>query len=731
MTSDICTQGHPDNTLDPDWLHGLNDVQKQAVQNVDGACLVLAGAGTGKTRVLTTRIVHLLYLKKALPYEILCVTFTNKAAAEMRERVERYTGVVSGLWLGTFHSLCLRILRKYASLVGLDGDFIILDDAEQTRILKDIFATLNVDTDKYPARHMMSHIQAWKDKSFTPSMIHMDMVGDLANGHLHTAYVHYQERLQSLNAVDFGDLILHVVTLFQNHPDVLSAYQDRFKYIFVDEYQDTNTAQYKWLQLLAKRDGRAHICCVGDDDQSVYGWRGADVENILRFETDFENATIIRLEQNYRSRQHILDTANAVISHNQNRLGKTLFTELGQGDKVNVVSAYNGDAEAEYVASAIESAHGTGEKYGDMAVLVRAGYLTRGFESRFFETDIPYKVVGGAKFYEREEIRDVVAYLRVIYQTSDDLAFERIVNKPTRGIGKATLQTLHTVARASHVSLYQGAVHILQGDDLPKRAKNALQNVIDMFEKWRKIASDSTVENAHIQALKTMLNESGYGDYWKHSKDIKAKTKLDNIRELETAMQSFQNLGGYLEHIALHMDTDDLDTDDSVSIMTLHSAKGLEFERVFLVGWEEGLFPSERTIDELGEQGLEEERRLAYVGITRTQKKCQISYAHSRVVHGQWKTNQPSRFIHELPKQNIEIVGHFNGYTKPSYTPTDGMDGIDIYEPSQSHTFNVGDRCFHQKFGMGTVARMDGDFVMIAFDNAGTKKVLASFVETV
>ncbi len=723
----------------PDWIRGLNDAQKQAVMSIDGAYLVLAGAGTGKTRVLTTRIAQILYLRRAAPYQILCVTFTNKAAAEMRHRVEKLTGQLSGIWLGTFHNLCLRILRKHAGLVGLQSAFTILDDADQVRILKDILLDLGVDKDKYPAKNMIAHIQRWKDKALPPDAVSLDMVGNLANGHLQQAYVRYQQRLQQLNAVDFGDLILYVVQIFQNHPDILSTYQQRFQYILVDEYQDTNTAQYKWLCLLSHRYDthgtmRANICCVGDDDQSIYGWRGADVENILRFEADFPNATVIRLEQNYRSTAHILNTANALIAHNKHRLGKNLYTDIGDGQKVRISAAYDGDAEAVQVSQIIENAQAKGEKYADMAVLVRAGYQTLAFERRFFEINMPYKVIGGAKFYEREEIRDVVAYLRVVYQKQDDLAFDRIINKPARGIGKATVQALHTLSRAKGICLYDCALHIVQGDDLPKRAKTALQNAIDSFAKWRKMAGDTETENAHIHTLKTLLDDSGYMAYWQQSKHPKAPSRVDNIRELSSAMQSFQNLGGYLEHIALHMDADDVSTDDSVSIMTLHAAKGLEFDRVFLVGWEDGLFPSERSLDELGDKGLEEERRLAYVGITRAKKYCHISFATSRLVHGSWTNNEPSRFLQCLPNDSVDIqhMPRFNGYNN-GYSDTDSSPQICVMSAQDDGEsgFAINERCFHQKFGMGTVQAVDGDYVTIAFDHAGIKKVMATFVESV
>ncbi len=737
MSADISAP--PPDPHAPDWIQGLNDAQKQAVLSIDGACLVLAGAGTGKTRVLTTRIAQILYLRRAMPYQILCVIFTNKAAAEMRQRVQKLTGELSGIWLGTFHNLCLRILRKHAGLVGLDSNFIILDDSDQVRILKDILLDLDIDKDKYPAKTMISHIQRWKDKALTPDMITADMVGNLANGRLQQAYVAYQQRLQQLNAVDFGDLILFVVHIFQHHPDVLMAYQHRFQYILVDEYQDTNTAQYKWLCLLSQRydvQGQmyANICCVGDDDQSIYGWRGADVENILRFEADFPQAQVIRLEQNYRSTSHILNTANALISHNKNRLGKNLFTDAGDGQKVRISAVYDGNAEAIQVSQMIENAQAHGEKYADMAILVRAGYQTLTFEKRFFEVNIPYKVIGGAKFYEHEEIRDVVAYLRVVYQFQDDLAFDRIINKPARGIGTSTVQLLHTLSRAKQISLYASAVQILEGDDLPKRAKSALQSVLDLFEKWRKIAHDTDTENTHLHLLNTMLEDSGYLEYWKNSKHPKAPSRVDNIHELYSAMKSFQNLGGYLEHIALHMDSDDINTDDSVSIMTLHAAKGLEFDRVFLVGWEEGLFPSERSLDELGDKGLEEERRLAYVGITRAKKYCQISFAGSRLIHRSWTNNPPSRFLQCLPRGNLDTEhmprfnGYDNGYLDMDPTPQVSMIEMDVHDTAG---FVVNERCFHQKFGMGTIQAVDGDYVTIAFDHAGIKKVMATFVESV
>ena len=712
----------------PDWFEGLNPQQLEAVENVDGPCLVLAGAGTGKTKILTTRLAHVIHLRKASPYQILCVTFTNKAAKEMKDRIEHLTGIrTGGMWLGTFHSLCLRILRRDANMVGLTSTFTVLDDDDQIRLLKQVLAELNVDDKRYPAKQMIMYIQAWKDKAMMPSAVTKADVGSLAGGKLDKVYNRYQERLKTLNAVDFGDLIMLCVELFKKDKEILKYYRDIFKYILVDEYQDTNIAQYQWLRLLSMGTASPNICCVGDDDQSIYGWRGAEVGNILNFEKDYNDARMIRLEQNYRSTGHILKCANGVIAHNTNRLGKNLFTAVGDGNKVKISNMWDGEKESRIIAHTIEQAESKGQKLSEMAILVRAGWQTREFEEKFLSMGIAYRVIGGAKFYEREEIRDAIAYLRLIHQTSDDLAMERVINKPTRGIGKATIQLLQIDARKRGIPLYQSAVEILQTDELTARAKNALKSAIDMFDRWRTMAQTES----HVVVLETVLDESGYTNFWKKSKDPKAPGKLENLKELVSALEEYENIAGFLEHVALVMAIDNASDGEMVSLMTLHASKGLEFERIFLPGWEDGLFPSEKSLEEKGHVALEEERRLAYVGITRARKDCHISFVNNRRIHGQWTGQIPSRFIGEVPAENVEVVGQ-NGYNSPRQetgwntvsTEVEMMDSN-----SASSGFSRNDRCFHQKFGMGIVRSVDGDYLTIDFDHAGRKKVMATFIE--
>ena len=736
----------------PPYLDGLNPAQRSAVEALDGPVLVLAGAGTGKTRVLTTRLAHLLFTGRARPYQILAVTFTNKAAREMKSRVESLVGgVADGLWLGTFHALGVRILRRHAELVGLRSNFTILDTDDQIRLLRQILEAEQVDEKRWPARMMISVIQRWKDKGLTPDKVTAGEAGDYANGRLLDIYRQYQDRLSTLNAADFGDLLLLCLRLFTENEDVLADYQRLFRYILVDEYQDTNVAQYLWLRLLAQ--GRHNICCVGDDDQSIYGWRGAEVGNILRFEKDFPGAQVIRLEQNYRSTPHILAAASGLIACNEGRLGKTLWTSETAGEQVTVRGVWDGEEEARHIGDEIESLQRKGHTLNEIAILVRAGFQTREFEERFITLGLPYRVVGGPRFYEREEIRDAIAYLRVIHQQDDDLALERIINKPTRGVGKTTLQAMHALARAQGVPLYIAAIKLVESDELRPASRRSLGKIIADFERWRQEAETLS----HVELAQVVLDESGYTAMWQESKKPEAPGKLENLKELIAALEEFENLAGFLEHVSLVMENVEGPGDDMVSLMTLHSAKGLEFETVFLPGWEEGLFPHQRSLDENGEAGLEEERRLAYVGITRARQRVRISFAANRRIHNLWQSAIPSRFVEELPQDQIRfesengVYGGVMGAGMQESTfdiQTGGKRGgpgwqrlqqrgpgsrLIEAEPEILHGsgegFAVGDRCFHQKFGMGHVRLVEGDHLTIDFDKAGTKKVVAAFVE--
>lgn len=729
---------------EPPYLTTLNPPQRQAVEATEGPVLVLAGAGTGKTRVLTTRLSHILLSGLAKPYNILSVTFTNKAAREMRDRVGSLIGQsAEGLWLGTFHSLCVRMLRRHADLVGLSRDFTILDDDDQNRLIKQILEAENIDPKRWPPRVVNSVIQRFKDKAQTPDKV-PDTKTDFAGGKLLTIYREYQSRLKTLNSCDFGDLLLHMLTIFQNHSDVLKEYQRLFRYILVDEYQDTNVAQYLWLRLLAQE--HKNICCVGDDDQSIYSWRGAEVGNILRFEKDFPGAVIIRLEQNYRSTAHILGAASGLIKKNSSRHDKTLWTDDVDPDaaRVKVCGVYDGDEEARRIGDEIESAQKRGIQLKDMAILVRAGFQTRSFEERLLKMGIPYRVVGGARFYERQEIRDAIAYLRVIAQPNDGLAFERIMNVPKRGLGDAVLQSLHDLARDKSLSLHEAAWQALKGETLPVRSRNTLHTLLNDFTRWRAMAANMD----HGDLTKTVLDESGYTLMWQESKDAAAPGRLENLKELVGAMEDFDSLQGFLEHVSLVMDVTENADENMISIMTLHAAKGLEFDLVFLAGWEEGIFPSQRTLDEEGMKGLEEERRLAYVGITRAKKYLWIFHAANRRIYNQWQSSIPTRFIAELPKDHIEELSdaptlrpHFNAGYGQSY----GLKGQNHFQsrsqpltitttakPAPTQTKNglrAGDRIFHEKFGYGVIKNLEGDKLNIYFDKAGHKKLMADFVK--
>jgi ATP-dependent DNA helicase UvrD/PcrA len=754
------SQASPQPGGDLPYLSALNEGQRAAVDALDGPVLVLAGAGTGKTRVLTTRLAHLLVTGKARsPGEILSVTFTNKAAREMKDRVAALLNrdSVEGWWIGTFHAIAVRILRRNPEAVGLKSNFTILDTDDQIRLLKQILQAENVDDKKWPARAMLAIIERWKDRGLTPERVSAGDAGDFARGRAVEIYKAYQDRLRTLNACDFGDLLLHNLTLFQNEPEVLADYHRRFRYILVDEYQDTNVAQYLWLRLLAQ--SHKNICCVGDDDQSIYGWRGAEVGNILRFEEDFPGAKVIRLERNYRSTGRILAAASGLIAHNEGRLGKTLWTEDEEGEKIRLRGLWDGESEARFVGEEIEALIARDKDHGldQIAILVRTGAQTREFEERFITLGLPYRVVGGPRFYERQEIRDALAYLRVIQQPADDLAFERIMNKPKRGLGNATLQLLYQTARAGGIPLSQAVRRLIDTDELRPAARRSLTALMQDFDRWRDLV-DTT---PHPELAEMVLEESGYVEMWQNDKSLEAPGRLENLKEFVNALGEFENLAGFLEHVSLVMEALQQEGQDVVTIMTLHAAKGLEFDTVFLPGWEEGLFPNQRALDETGRRGLEEERRLAYVGLTRARKRVIISFAANRRMHGSWAAAIPSRFVDELPKDQVAAEsdqGVYGAAASAFGGMGDGWGGgewrearvspglqraqarrgqkttpfIDVtptrIEALESGAFQRGDRVFHQKFGYGSIASVEGERLNIRFDKAGEKKVIASFV---
>jgi DNA helicase-2/ATP-dependent DNA helicase PcrA len=754
----------------PDYLQGLNPEQREAVESVEGPVLVLAGAGTGKTRVLTTRLAHILATGKAKPWELLAVTFTNKAAREMRERITAIIGPqAEGLrWLGTFHAIAAQILRRHAELVGLSSNYTILDTDDQERLIKQVLEAENIDAKRWTPKALAGLIDHWKNRGWTPDRLPPAEAAHFANGKGQALYRLYQERLRVLNACDFGDLLLHNLTIFMANPDVLADFHNRFRYILVDEYQDTNVAQYLWLRLLAQKS--QNVCCVGDDDQSIYGWRGAEVDNILRFERDFPGAKVIRLERNYRSTSHILAAASGLIAANKSRLGKTLWTEAEGGEKVVVRGVWDGEAESRLIADEIERAHrGSTDrnprKYRDMAILVRASFQMRAFEERFVLLQIPYVVVGGPRFFERAEIRDAHAYLRLIQSDADDLAFERIVNVPKRGIGDTTVQKLLQIARLNGVPASVAARQIVLTDELPARTRTSLANFLRDVDRWRAQAQTTS----HQRVMEQVLEESGYTDVLRLDKTPTAQTRLENLKELVQSMGAFDSLTAYLEHVSLVMDLDRGGGDDAVQIMTLHSAKGLEFPLVFLPGWEEGVFPSQRSMDEKGEKGLEEERRLAYVGITRAREEARISFVANRQVYGRWTSQLPSRFVDELPLAHVEAsseTGYYGGgpgmqqhgsrwdetpafgagYSSPGWKRAQErsykgshpgrqqvIEGegrlIAVSETSAASAYSRGDRVFHVKFGYGQVTAVEGNKLTVAFDKAGEKKVIDSFVE--
>jgi ATP-dependent DNA helicase UvrD/PcrA len=750
------------------YMTGLNPEQRAAVEALDGPVLVLAGAGTGKTRVLTTRIAHILCSGRAQAWQILAVTFTNKAAREMKERIGQLVGgALEGMpWLGTFHAVGVKILRRHGELVGLKSGFTILDADDQLRLIKQVIEGANLDKDRWPARQLAALIDRWKNRGLTPDKVPRGEAFGFAEGKGAQLYAAYQARLKELNAVDFGDLLLEVIRLFRDNPDVLADYQRRFRYILVDEYQDTNIAQYLWLRLLA--GAQSNICCVGDDDQSIYGWRGAEVDNILRFEADFPGAQVIRLERNYRSTGHILAAAAGLISRNNGRLGKTLFTDDAMGERVSLTAVWDDEEEARSIGDDIEARRKAGQRLDGIAILVRASFQMRAFEDRFVTLGLPYRVVGGPRFYERQEIKDAIAYLEVTVNPANDLKFERILNVPKRGLGDTTLRRIHELARArGGIPIYQAAREIAETEELPARARKSLADLIAAFERWRRANEGMK----HTELAELILDESGYTHMWQQDKSPQAHARLENLKELIRFMEEFDTLQGFLEHVALVMDADAADGAERVSLMTLHAAKGLEFDVVFLPGWEEGLFPHQRSLDENGQAGLEEERRLAYVGLTRARRKAKVSFAQNRRNRGLWQAATPSRFVEELPEQHIEFVetrspyaggstgranpygrsrfdepgaGFASGYATPGWQRAKEQWGrgdrrrsagpmtieghLVASSSGRGAGYTAGERVFHEKFGYGLIAEVDGNKLTVDFDKAGRKRVVDSFV---
>ena len=711
--------------ISSNYLTGLNSQQLEAVCSTEGPLLVLAGAGTGKTKVLTSRIAHILYSKLAFPSQILAVTFTNKAAKEMRLRIDSQTsGAAEGLWLGTFHSIAAKILRRHAELVNLTRDFVIIDNDDQIRLVKQLLSDYNIDDKKNPPRGLLYLISRFKDKAWAPNQVPDTEVGFYGNAKVKDLYAEYQSRLRLMNAVDFGDLTLFNIVLFNQHIDILKEYQNKFKYILVDEYQDTNVAQYLWLRILAQAS--QNVCCVGDDDQSIYGWRGAEITNILRFDKDFTQAKIIRLEKNYRSTNHILKAATELISNNLDRHGKNLWTEVSEGQKIKLSSFYDDRDEAKYVAEEIESIiYKKTHNYSSHAILLRAGYQSRSFEESFNFLRIPYRIIGGLKFYERMEIRDTIAYIRLLINPHDSLAFERIINTPRRGIGNVVLQRIKTVSKRQSVSYYDACNQLIKEGIIKGKVAQLLNKLFMDLARF----SDSLKHQSHWVVIENMLEECGYISMWKNDVSLDAKERLDNIKELLHSLQDYGDLREYLEHISLVTDADNMPNDDKVNIMTMHAAKGLEFETVFLTGWEEGSFPSQRSMDEKGKSGLEKERRLAYVGITRAKSNLYISYACNRRVYGGFQACTPSRFIDELHHSTYEIQNNYGRYYNKNAAKTLSSQGRSGYDAtSVDNILKLGVRVFNVKFGYGRVVGLKDSIVEVAFEKAGIKRLLAEYV---
>ena len=724
------------------YLDSLNQKQKEAVETLTGPVLILAGAGTGKTRVLTTRLSHILNKKLAKPWEILAVTFTNKAANEMKERVQKLLKIdVERLWIGTFHSSGLKILRKYSELCNLKSGFTVIDTDDQLRVIKQILEAEKIDLKKWPGINILWMIQWFKDKGIMHDYAHKTKFSFGKGINICKIYDEYQKRLQILNAVDFGDLLLLPVKIFRENKDILKKYQNQFKFILVDEYQDTDLCQDIWLKLLSKQ--HQNICCVGDDDQSIYSWRGADVKNILTFKDSFKNVKIIRLEQNYRSTHHILGAASGLIENNKDRLGKNLWTETQKGEKVKLTFYEDGKEEAKKISFEIEKLKAKGTKLDEIAILIRASYQTRLFEDRLLKIGIPYRVIGGLRFYERLEVRDAIAYFRLVYKNNDDLAFERIFNVPKRGLGTASMKIIYKFARDENISLLDASKRILSTDELRIKARKNLQFLLEKIEKWK----EQIKKINHINLAKTILDESGYTKMWQEDKSIDAPGRLENLKELITAMSEFSTMNEFLEHISLVMENERNYLFEMVNIMTMHSAKGLEFENVFLAGWDEGLFPHQKSLEETGQKALEEERRLAYVGITRGKKRVYISFAKRRFIHDGWNYSQPSRFIAELPKLHIdtdeEIFGledsiyvvDSNEYEERVKNPNKLLFNRElnsINKRNKKNRYKVGDEIFHEKYGYGIIKYIANGKLEIVFDKSKeTKIVLESFIKPI
>ncbi|MBP5353238.1 MAG: UvrD-helicase domain-containing protein [Alphaproteobacteria bacterium] len=744
------------------WLDELNPEQRQAVETTEGPLLVLSGAGTGKTKVLTTRLAYILSTMKAQPWNCLVVTFTNRAAKEMRERVQNLIGdMVNNVWLGTFHSICVKILRAHAEVVGLHSNFTILGEDDQKRLIKQVMEAEGIDEKKYAAQSLLEKISRLKDKGITVDKAEQEYRSNV----LVTVYKKYQTRLVELNCVDFGDILLDTLSVLMSDKEILQKYQNKFKYIMVDEYQDTNVTQYLFLRLLSQQN--RNLCCVGDDDQSIYSWRGAEIENILRFQKDFEDAQIIRLERNYRSTANILSAASALIAHNATRLGKTLKVAENSpaaqsaNDKIKVLSIYSGEEEARWVASEIEQLHRNGYDYSDIAVLVRTAFQTREFEEKFISEAIPYQVIGGPKFYERAEIRDVLAYFRVIVQPNDDLAFERIINKPTRGIGAKSIEKIQQTARDFQCSMLAAVRLMIEQNLFSGKAKANMSDLLQKFDIWRHNMSALEPDELAEQ----VLEESGYWEMLKNDSSVEAPGRLENLKELIGVMgdtDTYPSLPEFLEHVSLVMDNDSALDTNKVMLITLHSAKGLEFKVVFLPGWEEGLFPHQKSLDEGGSNSLEEERRLAYVALTRAKQKLYITTTFSRRIYGQWQNNVPSRFLNELPSPCLQIINQtsncyggnerqsyqYGGYakpkkpafsTKPSYQrytaeneheysyEADDYADYSSYQTSRTSSL-IGVKVYHESFGYGKIVGVSGQTCEVNFEKGGRRKVLGTYL---
>jgi DNA helicase-2/ATP-dependent DNA helicase PcrA len=723
-------------------LDNLNDVQIEAVETIDGPLLILAGAGTGKTRVLTSRIVNIIQKGKADYSEILAVTFTNKAANEMKQRIRDLMDTsTDGWYIGTFHSIAVRMLRKHAENIDYKNNFTILDMDDSSKLLKEILLNMNVDTKNVSVGYILSVISRWKDRALMPNMVPVAEDKPIGNTTIIDTYIRYQNRIKELNCMDFGDLLLLLIELFKKNPDILNYWQQNFKYILVDEYQDTNIAQYILLRILSM--GYKNICCVGDDDQSIYSWRGAEVGNILRFEEDFEGAKVLRLEQNYRSTKDILGAATSLIANNSERFDKTLWTDKNEGEKVKVYSLFDGKSEANFIAKTIVEKYKAGFDYKNIAILVRASSLTREFEEKLNINQIPYKIVGGNKFYDRLEVKDAVAYLRLVYLQDDDFSFERIVNVPKRGIGASTLEKIKDYARMNKISMFLATEQLLLEGVFPNKISMELENFIDVIKKY---STDYINEEVSLFAER-VLEEVKYLEMWRNDKTEDAKQRLENLKEFVSSTKNHATLQEFLEHVSLVSDNNELNNDNKVSLMTIHAAKGLEFDVVFLPGFEEGIFPNQRVLDESGEKGLEEERRLAYVAITRAKKESIISFCNSRLIFRDFKNMLKSRFLDEINEDYLEVINNnledgyrkvnFGNYNSSYNSSLNSIDGM-IQNANNSNNdfkkakmFNVGDRVTHKTYGFGIVTAIVGVSLAIEFEGFGKMEIMASYLEKI